>query len=65
MGPTGGTGGLVSELIAESQQGQRQARRDATAIAARSPKTARLLRRVANGHAKEVLDWQRDSDPLD
>ena len=65
MGPNGVRGGLVSELITESQQGQRQARRDATAIAARFPKTARLLRRVADGHAQEVRDWQYDPDALD
>ena len=65
MGPTGARGGLVSELIAESQQGQQQARSDATSIAARWPKTGRLLRRVADGHAQEARDWQRDPDPID
>ena len=65
MGPTGVTGGLVSELIAESQQCQERARSDATSIAARWPKTARLLRRVADGHAQNASDWRHDPDPID
>ena len=65
MGPIGVTGGLVSELIAESQQGQERARSDATSIAARWPKTARLLRRVADGHAQNASDWRHDPDPID
>ena len=64
-GPTGIVGGLVTEMIAESQQAHSQATRDAATVAARWPRTARLLRRVADAHAGEARSWQDDQDPLD
>ena len=64
-GPTHMRGGFVSELVAKSRQAQQQTGSDATTIARRWPKTARLLRQVASGHAQEARSWDEDPDPLD
>ncbi len=65
FGPSGGRGGFVSELIAESRRSEQRTERDAATIAAHWPKTARLLRQVARGHAEEARSWEDDPDPLD
>lgn len=65
MGPTGIRSGWVGELVAESLQAHQQAQRDATAIAARWPRTARLLREIAEAHRHQARHWQDDPDPID
>lgn len=65
FGPSGGRGGLVSELIAESRRSEQRTGRDAATIAAHWPRTARLLRQVARGHAQEARSWEDDPNPLD
>ena len=53
-GPTEIRGGLVTEQVAKSLQAQEQATSDAERLASRWPRTARLLRTVADGHADDV-----------
>ena len=65
MGPTGIRSGWAGELVAESQQAHQQAQRDATTIAARWPRTARLLRKVADAHRHQARQWQDDESPID
>ncbi len=65
FGPTGSRGGFVSELVADSRRSQQRTERDAATIAAHWPKTARLLRQVARGHAQEARSWEDDPNPLD
>ena len=65
MGPTGIRSGWAGELVAESQQAHQQAQRDATTIAARWPRTARLLREVADAHRHQARHWQDDENPID
>ena len=65
FGVTGSRGGFVSELVAESRRSQQRTERDAATIAAHWPKTARLLRQVARGHAQEARSWEDDPYPLD
>lgn len=65
MGPTAIRSGWAGELVAESQQAHQQAQRDATTIAARWPRTARLLREVADAHRHQARHWQDDASPID
>ena len=64
-GPTHNRGGFVSELVAKSRQAQQQTASNATTIARRWPRTARLLRQVASDHGQEARSWDEDPDPLD
>ena len=59
-GPTGIRGGLVTEMVAKSLQAQEQLTRDATKVAPRWPRTARLLRRVAASHGHTARSWQSE-----
>ncbi len=59
-GPTGIRGGLVTELVAESIQTRDQATSDAAKVAALWPRTARLLRKVADAHHQEADMWQSE-----
>ncbi len=59
-GPTGIRGGLVTEQVAKSLQAQEQATSDAEKVASRWPRTARLLRMVADSHGHDVSLWQTD-----
>ena len=65
MGPTGLKSGWVGELVAESQQAHQEAQRNATTIAARWPRTAQLLREIAEAHRQQARSWQDDPDPID
>ncbi len=65
MGPTGVRSGSVAKFVAESQQASREAQRNAATIAARWPRTARLLRKVAEPHRQQAQGWQDDQDPFD
>ena len=51
----------VDKLMAESQQAHEETLRNANTIAARWPRTARLLREVAEAHRQEAGSWQRYS----
>ena len=64
-GPTGFRCDWVGQLVAESQQARQEAQRNATTIAARWPRTAQLLREVAEAHQHEARSWQDDPDPID
>ena len=64
-GPTGFRCDWVGALVAESQQARQEAQRNATMIAARWPRTAQLLREVAEAHQHEARSWQDDPDPID
>ena len=59
-GPTGVIGGLVTEQVVKSRQAREQATRDAERVASRWPRTARLLRMVADGHGHDVSFWQTE-----
>ena len=65
MGPTGLKSGWVAELVAESQQAHQEAQRHSATIAARWPRTAQLLRQVAEAHRHEAGSWQDDADTID
>lgn len=65
LGPTGIGGGLLTEVVTKSNQAHEQATRVANTIAARWPRTARLLRRVAQDHTQETRIWQQVLDKAD
>ena len=65
MGPAGFRCEWVGELVAESQQARQEAQRNATTIAARWPRTAQLLREVAEAHQHQARNWRDDPDPID
>ena len=65
LGPTGIGGGLLTEVVTKSNQAHEQATREANTIAARWPRTARLLRRVAQDHTQETRIWQQVLDRAD
>ena len=59
-GPTGIKGGLATELVAESLKARDQATSDAPKVAPLWPRTARLLRKVADSHQQDVSIWQSE-----
>ena len=59
-GPTGMRGGWVTEQVAKSLQAQEQVTGDAARVASRWPRTARLLRMVAESHRHDAITWERE-----
>ena len=64
-GPTDIKMEWVGTLVTESQQAHQETLRNADTIAARWPRTARLLREVAEAHRREARSWQDDLDQID